>query len=115
MTQPVTTAVGPDPAVDASDLDDDGYRGPGTVTVDDVEYAVDIHLLGHFEPLDGWYRWYGRIAAHTALDAALGGRRTAARVTTPVGSADGELSDVDPWGRYRVTGTSTPPFPVGAP
>jgi hypothetical protein len=31
---------------------------------------------------------------------------------TPEGSADGELADVDPWGRYRLTGTSTPPFAV---
>ena len=32
--------------------------------------------------------------------------------TTPQGEAVGELSDVYPWGRYRVAGTSTPPFAV---
>ena len=93
--------------------DSDGYRGPATVTVDDVEYAVDLHVLGHFEPVDGRYHWYGRVGAHTGLDDLLGGRKAAVRVTTPVGAADGDLSDVDPWGRYRIAGTSTPPYPVG--
>ncbi len=93
--------------------DGDGYRGPATVTVDGVDHAVDLHVLGHFEPVDGRYHWYGRIAVHDGLDAALAGRTATVRVTTPVGSAEGELSDVDPWGRYRLAGTSTPPYPVG--
>lgn len=92
--------------------DEDGYTGPATLTVDGTEYAVDVTLVGHFEPLDGRYHWYGRLAAHEALHAALEGRKHSARVTTPVGAADGELSDVDPWGRYRLAGTSTPPFAV---
>lgn len=98
--------------------DEDGYTGPATLTVDGTDHAVDVTLVGHFEPLDGRYHWYGRVAAHDALHAALEGRKRAARVTTPVGAADGELSDVDPWGRYRLAGTSTPPFAVesaGAP
>ncbi|MHC1558494.1 DUF4873 domain-containing protein [Actinomycetospora sp. C-140] len=92
--------------------DEDGYTGPATLVVDDVEYAVEVTLIGHFEPLDGRYHWYGRVAVHAELDAALGGKKRPARVTTPAGDADGELSDVDPWGRYRLAGTSTPPFAV---
>lgn len=92
--------------------DEDGWTGPATLVVDDVEYAVEVTLVGHFEPLDGRYHWYGRVAAHDELHAALGGTKRPARVTTPVGAADGELSDVDPWGRYRLAGTSTPPFAV---
>ncbi|GAA4934560.1 uncharacterized protein DUF4873 [Actinomycetospora succinea] len=94
------------------DHDEDGYRGPATLEVDGTEYAAEVTLVGHFEPYDGRYRWYGRVAAHAELDAALGGKKRPARVTTPVGAADGELSDVDPWGRYRLAGTSTPPFAV---
>lgn len=106
MTQP---AVSQD---DRSEPDDEGYRGPATLTVDDVDYDVTVTLLGHVEPLDGRFRWYGRVAAHEALDAALQGRKRPAHVVTPVGTADGELSDVDPWGRYRLAGVSTPPFVV---
>ena len=94
--------------------EDDGYRGPGTLEVDGTEYAVHVTLVGHFEPLDGRYHWYGRVAVNDALHAALDGRKRPARVTTPVGAADGELSDVDPWGRYRLAGTSTPPFAVAS-
>jgi hypothetical protein len=67
--------------------------------------AAPEHDHEHDE--DGW-----TVAAHADLDAALGGKKRPARVTTPAGSADGELSDVDPWGRYRLAGTSTPPFVV---
>ena len=28
----------------------------------------------------------------------------------PHGSAEGRLSDVDPWGRFRIAGTGRPPF-----
>lgn len=94
------------------DHDEDGFAGPATLEVDGTEYAVDVTLVGHFEPLDGRYHWYGRVGAHDGLDAALGGTKRPARITTPHGTADGELSDVDPWGRYRLAGTSTPPFAV---
>lgn len=91
--------------------DDEGYRGPATLRLGDgQEFAVEVVLRGHVEPLDGRFHWYGRVAVDTALEAALGGRKAPATVTTPQGEADGELSDVDPWGRYRVAGVSTPPF-----
>jgi hypothetical protein len=102
------------PAHDQHEHDDDGYRRPATLTVDDTEYSVDVTLVGHFEPLDGRYHWYGRVAAHHELHAALEGRKRPARVATPDGVADGELSDVDPWGRYRLAGTSSPPFAVAS-
>ncbi|MEJ2886087.1 DUF4873 domain-containing protein [Actinomycetospora aeridis] len=94
------------------DHDEDGYAGPATLEVDGTEYAVAVTLVGHFEPLDGRYHWYGRVAAHEELHAALDGRKRPARVTTPDGAADGEVSDIDPWLRYRLAGTSTPPFAV---
>lgn len=101
-------------ATPAHDHDEDGYAGPATLEVDGTEYDVHVTLLGHFEPLDGRFHWYGRVAVHAELHEALDGRKRPTRVTTPVGAADGELSDVDPWGRYRIAGVSTPPFPVGS-
>jgi Domain of unknown function (DUF4873) len=90
--------------------DEDGYRGPATLLVDGTEVAVQVDLRGHFQPIDGYYHWYGRIAKHEQLAGLLKGRKQRAELRTPEGSASGELSDPDPWGRYRVLGTSTPPF-----
>ncbi len=106
MTQPATSP----PDQHHHDEDEDGYRGPATLTLDGTDFPVTVRLLGHFQPLDGWYHWYGRVAADDALHAALGGSRASVHVVTPEGSADGEIADVDPWGRYRLTGTSTPPY-----
>jgi hypothetical protein len=94
------------------DHDEDGYSGPATVTVDDTEFTVQVELRGHFQPIDGYYRWYGRVTAHEQLSGLLEGRKRKARIRTPEGAADGELSDPDPWDRYRIMGTSTPPFHV---
>ncbi|WP_026422301.1 DUF4873 domain-containing protein [Actinokineospora inagensis] len=92
--------------------DEDGYTGPATLRTDDREFAVTVDLRGHFQPIDGYYRWYGRVSAHPEVSAALGGKKARATLTTPEGSAQGELTDPDPWDRYRITGTSTPPFAV---
>jgi uncharacterized protein DUF4873 len=92
--------------------DEDGYTGEATVVVGEQELTIDVDLRGHFQPIDGRYRWYGRVASDEQLTAIAGGRKTKATIRTPEGSADGELSDPDPWGRYRITGTSTPPFAV---
>jgi len=116
MTRPATSPPDQD-HLDHEDHDEDGYHGTATLTVEGTDHTVTVRLLGHFQPLDGWYHWYGRVAADSAgaaLHAALGGKRVSVHVVTPEGSADGELADVDPWGRYRVTGTSTPPFALPA-
>ncbi|HEX3780910.1 MAG TPA: DUF4873 domain-containing protein [Pseudonocardiaceae bacterium] len=92
--------------------DEDGYRGPATLLVDERELAVEVDLRGHFQPIDGRYRWYGRVLANTELSALVGGKKRSAVLRTPDGEAAGELSDPDPWQRYRITGASTPPFRV---
>jgi hypothetical protein len=101
----------------AHEDDDDGYRGPATLVLEghDEPFDVEVTLRGHVEPLDGRYRWYGRVAVHAGLESALGGRKGTGVLTTPHGQAVGELSDVDPWGRYRIAGASTPPFAVDLP
>lgn len=94
------------------DIPDDGYAGQATVLVGDRELAVEVDLRGHFQPIDGRYHWYGRVASSAELTELTGGRKTKATIRTPHGSADGELSDPDPWGRFRIAGSSTPPFAV---
>jgi hypothetical protein len=91
--------------------DEDGYTGDAVLSAGERELAVRVELRGYFEPIDGRYHWYGRIAADDAVTrlAETPGR---VRLRTPQGVAEGTLSDRDFFGRYRITGTSTPPFPV---
>ncbi|GAA2972120.1 DUF4873 domain-containing protein [Actinokineospora diospyrosa] len=93
-------------------LDEDGYRGPARLHIGPQKFAVTVDLRGHFQPIDGYYRWYGRVSADQLLSEALAGRKTTATLHTPQVTATGELSDPDPWDRYRIMGTSTPPFTV---
>ena len=94
--------------------DGDGYAGPAALIIDKTEFRVQVRLRGQFQPIDGRYHWYGRIAAHDGLTATLGTARAQGVLSTPEGRADCELSDPDPWGRYRVTGTSGTPYATPA-
>lgn len=90
------------------------YAGPGVVSAGsttraDDEIAVEVQLRGHFEPIDGKFHWFGRIATSDELAARHQAGATVT-LTTPQGTATGRLSDVDPWGRFRITGTGRPPF-----
>ncbi len=89
---------------------EDGYAGPATLTVGTARLAVQVRLRGHFEPIDGRYHWYGRAEPDEGLAAALASGRAAGTLTTPAGSASCEISDPDPWQRFRITGSSAPPF-----
>ena len=93
-------------------MDEQGYAGPATLAIGDDRYEVRVELRGVFQPIDGRFHWYGRVAAHDGLAAALGPARAAGTLTTPEGQAACEVSDPDPWQRYRVSGRSTPPFAV---
>ena len=84
------------------------YRGPATIAAGEASVEVDADLRGRFEPIDGRFHWYGRLAACPALDE-LGSGATVT-VTTEHGTAEGRLSDLDPWGRFRLTGLGRPPF-----
>jgi hypothetical protein len=86
----------------------DEYAGDATLVHGDAETPVRVTLRGGFQPIDGRFHWYGRLTA----DAALAGVRPGGevRLRTAHGEAAGRLSDVDPWGRLRITGTGRPPF-----
>ena len=86
------------------------YVGPAElIAEDDQALAVEVQLRGHLEPIDGRFHWYGRIAADDAVNAQHRSGATVA-VRTPHGTAAGRISDVDPWGRFRITGLGAPPF-----
>ncbi len=80
------------------------YDGPARI----ADAPVEVRLRGHFQPIDGLYHWWGRIGTETALDAHTSG--STVTLETPYGAAQGRLSDVDPWGRFRISGTGKPPF-----
>jgi hypothetical protein len=86
------------------------YVGPAQLAGPDAQpLPVEVTLRGRFEPIDGRFHWYGRVAADAGLDDRHAAGDTVT-LTTPHGSAEGRLSDVDPWGRFRISGTGRPPF-----
>jgi Domain of unknown function (DUF4873) len=94
-----------------------GFAGDAQIVLgpDDGEDGVPVRvtLRGAFQPLDGRFHWWGRVAATDRLPEALSGREVVLR--TPYGEGAGRLSDIDPWGRHRITGTGRPPFGVEEP
>ena len=91
---------------------DDGYDGPAEIISGSTSLDVSIRLAGHFDAISGSYSWYGRIAADPAVAALVDGGTRAVTLRTPQGEAETPLTDVDPWGRYRVEGFGAPPFEV---
>jgi hypothetical protein len=91
---------------------EDGYCGPATLTIGSARFDVRVELRGHFEPIDGRYHWYGRIAKDEGLAALLRGSAGAGVIDTGYGTSLCEFAEPDLWDRYRITGYSTPPFPA---
>lgn len=92
--------------------EDQIWRGPGTLMVGDATHSVDLALSGFFQPVDGRYAWFGRILGGDPALAALANGKHQAELTTAHGTRPCVVADRDLWGRLRVTGSSTPPFPV---
>jgi hypothetical protein len=88
------------------------YEGPAQLVLgaapDDTLVDVEVRLRSLFHPIDGRRHWYGRVAPDPRLDVLTPGAEVLLR--TPRGAAPARLSDRDPWGRYRVSGTGRPPF-----
>jgi Domain of unknown function (DUF4873) len=92
--------------------DEEGYTGQAELLFDDTSVPVEVELRGFFQPIDGRYHWYGRVAANEQVSTLVEAGARAAVLRTPTGEARAALTDPDPWRRYRVSGTSTPPFRV---
>ncbi|MCW2854920.1 MAG: hypothetical protein JWR52_535 [Marmoricola sp.] len=89
----------------------EAYTGPARLATggDDEALEVEVRLRGYLEPIDGRFHWYGRIASDVHLaDRHRAG--TTVVVQTPYGAAAGKIADLDPWGRFRITGLGAPPF-----
>lgn len=91
---------------------DDTHRGPAVLTADGAGIDVEVHLTGHLQPIDGSYRWYGRITAHPAITELHKSGRQDVTLRLPGGpDTKARLAELDPWGNTRVTGSGRPPFP----
>ncbi|WP_219419498.1 DUF4873 domain-containing protein [Pseudonocardia nigra] len=103
---------------DDHDEHDEGYTGPATLTVDGRDVRVRAILDARHEPQDGRLHWFGRVApedgAGEDVRTALGSA-SSVEVRTAGGRATARIGDVDPWGRYRVTGVGRPPFTLEEP
>jgi len=77
------------------------------VTADGEEVDVAVVLRAAFQPIDGRMRWWGRVSSPASLPVAPG---ATAVLRTAYGEGAARLSDPDPWGRLRATGTGRPPF-----
>jgi hypothetical protein len=90
---------------------DEEYRGPATLRLDDGPVPVEIRMSAHFEPIEGRFRWAGRTGPHDMLRERVGGGLRQASIVVP-GSPETivKLSDPDPWGGIRISGTGTPPW-----
>jgi hypothetical protein len=88
------------------------FAGPGVVLLDGAEYPVTVALHGVVQPIDGIFRWYGRIEPSAELDAAVGAGNRPGRLRTSHGVADAVIGERDFWARYRLTGRGRPPFPT---
>ncbi|MEV1077639.1 DUF4873 domain-containing protein [Streptomyces sp. NPDC050211] len=94
-------------------MEDDGYDGPAVLVVEDrAEFRIRVRLIGQFQPLDGHYRWYGRLEAHEELTRFVGDRSAGVVLRTAEGDAAGRITELDLWNRYRIEGVSVPPFRV---
>jgi len=91
---------------------DDGYDGPAEIISGSSSLSVSVRMAGHFDAISGSYSWYGRVAADPAVAALVDGGTRTVVLRTPQGEAETPLTDVDPWGRYRVEGFGAPPFEV---
>lgn len=98
---------------------DEGYTGPATLTVDGDEVPVRVVLDARHEPHDGRVHWFGRLTLDAtpepALLTALTATSSVVELRTDGGCSPARLGDLDPWGRYRVTGVGRPPYTIEEP
>lgn len=101
--------------------DDDGYRGPAILLVDGRDVPVTVILDARHEPQDGKVHWFGRLTLPADPDpepgllSALTAANGSLEVCTDGGRSAARIGDLDPWGRYRVTGVGRPPYTVYEP
>jgi monooxygenase len=87
------------------------FRGEATLRAGDEDRTVTVRLSARFEPVEGRYRWAGRTGPDEDLLARV--RAGVREATLRIGdrpAAPVRLSDPDPWGGIRLSGTGRPPW-----
>jgi hypothetical protein len=83
------------------------YRGPAVLH----GVPVEVRLSARFEPLEGRFRWAGRTGPSRSLhDQVAAGLRSATFALPSGAPVSVRLSEPDPWGGVRLSGTGTPPW-----
>lgn len=96
--------------------DEEEYQGEATLIAGETELTVRIHLGGNIQPLDGSYRWYGRITRDEAVTELHESGVRDVTIRVPGGTdTPAKLAEIDPFGNARVTGTGHPPHPLDDP
>ncbi|MBF5000514.1 DUF4873 domain-containing protein [Nocardia sp. BSTN01] len=93
--------------------EDSDYIGEATIVIRGTEVPAHVEIKGYREPIDGIFRWIGRISPNEQLTEILANQtRVRATIRTSHGARDAFVGDPDPWNRYRIIGKSTPPYHV---
>ncbi|HEX2211953.1 MAG TPA: DUF4873 domain-containing protein [Mycobacterium sp.] len=88
------------------------YDGPAAMRIGEADHPVRVRLAGHLDPIDGRYHWRGMVLEWTP--------ETALRLPQPVSisiegqTAEGQLTEVTPWGTHSISGVGAPPYLVDA-
>jgi hypothetical protein len=91
--------------------DEEEYRGPATLLLDDGPVAVEIRMSARFEPIEGRFRWAGRTGPDDVLRERVGGGLRQATILVPgARETTVRLSEPDPWGGVRISGAGPPPW-----
>lgn len=88
----------------------DMYDGLAALRVHDTDHGVRVRLVGHVDPIDGRYHWRGMVFDLTP-DVRL---PQTVRISIGDHTAEGNLTEVTPWGTHCVAGVGAPPYPLGA-
>lgn len=91
-----------------ADDHEDGYCGPAVLSVGGRDLPVQVLLDARHEPQDGRLHWFGRMTLESEPVPGMTSGRV--ELSTTTGRAEVKVGEVDPWGRYRVTGVGLPPF-----
>ncbi|WP_418767844.1 DUF4873 domain-containing protein [Mycobacterium neumannii] len=86
----------------------DLYDGVAAVRMHDMDHRVRVRLTGHLDPVDGRYHWRGMVfdlASEMRLPRAV-------RISIADCTAEGQLTEVTPWGTHCVAGVGAPPYPL---
>jgi len=89
--------------------DGNGYAGPASLVVGDIQHAVRVRLKGSINPFDGHYHWQGTVYDAPA-EVRSGG--AAARLCVADYEVAARLVERTAGGHLMISGTGRPPFPL---